>query len=430
MMFRKACVALCLGIPGLFALPTADGQVPGIDLKALTSGETPVTTPGATPPPVIVSTSGIPEVDAALKRWDDLRDQMIQTQVDYKSAKPEDRQAILDKFAKLKADGEKFRPELVKVMEMGLKKDPKNAAVTNFIASYANSLFTADDYEEALRVAELLIAADYSNKRIYSLAGRAAFKSNDFEKAEKYFKIAQDSSALDGLADRESRLIPAYKPLWKKEQELRAAEAKLTGDQALPRVVLKTNEGDIVLELFENEAPQTVANFISLVEKKFYDGLTFHRVIPGFMMQGGDPKGDGTGGPEYKIPCECYKENRRLHFRGVISMAHSGKDTAGSQFFITFEPRAMLDGKAVNPENENAPHTVFGRVVSGLDVLSKIQRRDPSGGHGRSGPLPVPDKIVEAKVLNKRNHPYEPTKMAVPTPPSFTPPGITPPAPK
>ncbi|NIL96753.1 MAG: peptidylprolyl isomerase [Planctomycetales bacterium] len=162
----------------------------------------------------------------------------------------------------------------------------------------------------------------------------------------------------------------------------------------MPRVRLTTSQGDIVIELFENEAPQTVGNFVNLVEKKFYDGLTFHRVLASFMAQGGCPQGDGRGGPGYQIPCECYREGYRKHFRGSLSMAHAGRDTGGSQFFLTFAPTKHLDGK----------HTVFGRVIEGMDVLSKLQRRDPDH---RSAP--PPDKIIQAVVVRKRDHPYKPT---------------------
>ena len=158
-------------------------------------------------------------------------------------------------------------------------------------------------------------------------------------------------------------------------------------------MLIKTNKGDIEVELFENEAPNTVANFITLVEKGFYNGLTFHRVLPAFMAQGGDPKGDGTGGPGYSIPDECNRPNHRLHFRGSLSMAKAARpDSGGSQFFITFVPTSHLDGK----------HTVFGRVIKGFDVLAKIQRRDPED----KGDIPDPDKIIEAKVLRKRPHEY------------------------
>ncbi|MBB75526.1 MAG: peptidylprolyl isomerase [Planctomycetaceae bacterium] len=167
----------------------------------------------------------------------------------------------------------------------------------------------------------------------------------------------------------------------------------------MPRVELKTSRGTIVLELFENEAPGTVGNFISLIkEKKFYDNLTFHRVLGGFMAQGGCPKGDGTGDPGYSIKCECYQENARKHFRGSLSMANAGKDTGGSQFFITFQPRPSLNGK----------HAVFGRVIEGMEVLARIQRRDPSA----QPPLPEPDRILSATIIRDRGHKYEPNKVA------------------
>jgi len=107
---------------------------------------------------------------------------------------------------------------------------------------------------------------------------------------------------------------------------------------------MTTNKGIIVLELFENEAPDTVGNFISLVEKKFYDDKTFHRVLQHFMAQGGCPKGDGTGGPGYQIYCECYKPDYRRHFRGSLSMAHAGRDTGARSFFSLSAPRRNSTG--------------------------------------------------------------------------------------
>jgi cyclophilin family peptidyl-prolyl cis-trans isomerase len=154
----------------------------------------------------------------------------------------------------------------------------------------------------------------------------------------------------------------------------------------------------MVIELFENEAPNTVANFISLVKKGYYDGLTFHRVLPGFMAQGGCPDGTGGGGPGYQIDCECILPNSRKHFRGSLSMAHAGPNTGGSQFFLCFAPAMGLDG----PPSPNH-HTVFGRVIEGLDQLAKIQRRDPQADSPAE-----PDKIIEMKVLRDRGHEYEP----------------------
>jgi cyclophilin family peptidyl-prolyl cis-trans isomerase len=124
--------------------------------------------------------------------------------------------------------------------------------------------------------------------------------------------------------------------------------------------------------------------------------LTFHRVLPGFMAQGGCPTGTGGGGPGYRIYCECEKPEHRNHFRGVLSMAHAGRNTGGSQFFLTFRRTSHLDGG----------HTVFGRVVEGLELLEDLQRIDPQRPQGVQ-----PDKIVEAKVVRKRDHKYEPNRV-------------------
>ena len=131
------------------------------------------------------------------------------------------------------------------------------------------------------------------------------------------------------------------------------------------RVTLSTSKGDIVLDLFAQYAPNTVNNFVVLARDGFYDGLTFHRVIPNFMIQGGDPSGNGTGGPGYKFADEFHMNPLR-HETGVISMANAGPGTNGSQFFITHAPQPHLDGR----------HTVFGKVTTGQDVVNAIRQSD------------------------------------------------------
>ncbi|WP_297336051.1 peptidylprolyl isomerase [Algoriphagus sp.] len=128
-----------------------------------------------------------------------------------------------------------------------------------------------------------------------------------------------------------------------------------------------TEKGIMKLEFFEKDAPNTVKNFVDLSQKGFYDGLTFHRVIPNFVIQGGCPKGDGTGGPGYKIDCELTGDNQ-YHDRGVISMAHAGRNTGGSQFFICHSRD--------NTKHLDRNHTVFGKVVEGLEVIDQIRAGD------------------------------------------------------
>jgi peptidyl-prolyl cis-trans isomerase B (cyclophilin B) len=130
---------------------------------------------------------------------------------------------------------------------------------------------------------------------------------------------------------------------------------------------IKTVKGTMKVHFYENDAPKTVKNFIDLSEKGFYDGLTFHRVIPDFVIQGGCPNGIGNGGPGYKIDCELTGGNQ-YHDRGVLSMAHAGRNTGGSQFFICHSRK--------NTAHLDRNHTCFGKVVEGLDVIDAIKQGD------------------------------------------------------
>lgn len=275
-----------------------------------------------------------------------------------------------------------------------------------------------DQYERALPIIKLLIEGGAENDLLYVMGFLAAFMTNDYELAEKYMEKAKETEAFaevgraatkDPKTDPEAGVmyntmmliescaanLEEYRGFWAKEAEIRAAEAKADD---LPRVKLTTSKGEITLELFENEAPQSVANFITLVKQGFYDGTPFHRVLPKFMAQGGDPTGDGTGGPGYSIRGEASVPNHRKHFRGTLSMVHSGHpDSGGSQFFLTFVPTAHLNGR----------HTAFGRVIEGMEVLGDLKRR--SAQH-QSNP-PAPDKIIKAEVLRDRGHEYSFEKL-------------------
>ena len=156
-------------------------------------------------------------------------------------------------------------------------------------------------------------------------------------------------------------------------------------NQSLPSIKMQTSQGEIHIELFEDEAPNTVANMIELSEQGFYNGLVFHRVINDFMIQGGCPHGQGTGGPGYRFRDECHPD-RRHDAPGVLSMANAGPNTNGSQFFITHTAQPHLDGK----------HTVFGRVLEGHDVVNRSSQGD---------------EIQSVTVLNKRDHEYNVVKL-------------------
>ncbi len=144
-------------------------------------------------------------------------------------------------------------------------------------------------------------------------------------------------------------------------------KAPLAGDKDIPEgnhILIETDHGNINVELYPDVAPNTVANFKALAGKGFYDGLKFHRVIAGFMAQGGDPEGTGMGGPGYKVKAEFSK---RKHVRGTVAMARSSSpDSAGSQFYICYGPQPHLDGQ----------YTIFGQVTEGMEAVDKIKQGD------------------------------------------------------
>jgi len=349
----------------------------------------PGTAPPASPPGGAAA-----EFQRLFEDWKTVLKDLRQLKVRYQSAALAEQAQIQQQWNDLIAKGNELIDAL---QEAGLKayaeapnEDPQ---LMRFLVKLADDRIDHDDYLRARQITSVLLEHHCPEKQIYNAAAIAAYVLNDYDEAEKYFKLAKEAGVLSDYGKELEPTVAEYKELWAKEKAIREAEAKADD---LPRVKLSTTKGDIVLELFENEAPETVGNFISLVEQGFYNGLTFHRVLKNFMAQGGDPKGDGSGGPGYHIYCECYRPDYRRHFQGSLSMAHAGRDTGGSQFFLTFRPTPHLNGK----------HTCFGRVIEGMEVLSKLQRRDPNA----SNP-PAPDSIIKAEVLRKRDHAYQPHKV-------------------
>ncbi|MEM7455899.1 MAG: peptidylprolyl isomerase [Planctomycetota bacterium] len=203
---------------------------------------------------------------------------------------------------------------------------------------------------------------------------------------------------------------------WIREQELREQEQEADD---LPRVQIKTSKGTITVELFENEAPLAVNNFVALCESGFYDGLIFHRVINHFMAQ--------TGGYDdqqqhrqlgYTIEDEFSREDARHHFRGSLAMARTNAEHSGSsEFYFTFAPKPGLDGSPL-PERRGRGYTVFGRVIAGWDVLDSLTRTFEvlKGEEDERKEVPiidaVPDHIISTTVIRKRDHEYAPTPFA------------------
>ena len=300
-----------------------------------------------------------------------------------------DKTAIENKFNATRNQARTAALTLERTAAVAVLSNPENTEACAVVRDVLKSAMQADDPRTVVSLTATLHEVGKADEEILLTGATAAMITSELELAEKFLKAAEvagvDGSKVAGLQkaiERERLKVEA-------EMALQATEKEVDD---LPRVKIETTKGTIVVELFENEAPNTVANFVSLVESHFYDDTPFHRVIPGFMAQGGDPTGTGTSGPGYTIACECDVPDARKHFLGSLSMAHAGKDTGGSQFFLTFAPTEHLDGR----------HTVFGRVIEGFEILPKISRTEgPQAGSSR-------DKILKAEIIRKRDHEYKP----------------------
>ena len=265
---------------------------------------------------------------------------------------------------------------------------------------------TADDRfrpREALDLANLLINKEVSPERwpadvnfpnVVYQAFRASFALEQFDVAASMLeRIESLGIKLQPYAqERLDYVRQNY------EQELLTRRQEANTDD-LPRVKLETTEGDITVELFENHAPQTVANFINLVERNFYDNLKFFVVLPGSYARTGSPDNQATSDAGYQVSNELDREKLRYHFAGSLSMVTQGENkTAGSQFLITAQPYPEFDGE----------HTVFGRVIEGLDVVRQLQTIDLN----RGGDPEQASAIIKATVIRKRDHEYQPSRLA------------------
>jgi cyclophilin family peptidyl-prolyl cis-trans isomerase len=387
-------------------------------------GESAAGDPAATaeaPPPSPEAQAASDAFEGLVKQWEDLIAQLKALQQQRDAATGQARQDLEAQMADVRkltaAQLDKLAAAALEAYRLDPNAFPRvNSTLLSIIQFYAIGDAHGDggdQYEKALPLAQDLIDAGAGDKfpQLYLVGGVAAYCVGDLDLAGDYLARAKQGGMFDGLPEERGdeplglRLhhagqrylasLPDMRKHWEAEQKIRAAEAQADD---LPRVKFTTNKGDIVLELFENEAPQAVGSFLTLTKKGFFDGLTFHRVLPQFMAQGGDPDGTGMGGPGYSLRDEFGAPNARRHFRGSLAMAHSqSANSSGSQFYITFVPTSMLDGG----------YTVFGRVLEGMDVVAAIKRRDPNA----AGPKPVPDKIIKAEVLRDRGHEYKFDKL-------------------
>jgi cyclophilin family peptidyl-prolyl cis-trans isomerase len=336
--------------------------------------------------------------EAKFAQWKEILKRLRTLRHDYQIADEADREALERQWEETMAQANLVFPELTSAALAAYQAAPnEDRELTVFLVKALEDLVARDQYAAAAALGTVLVENQCDAPEVYQETGNALFSLHEFERALELLDATERTGALDINIGALRGQVETYVKLWEQERATREKEAEADD---LPRVRLTTTKGEIVVELFENEAPDTVGNFISLVNSGFYDGLTFHRVISGFMAQGGCPEGNGSGGPGYRIYDETDKPDARKHFRGSLSMAktaapHSG----GSQFFITFRPTPQLNGV----------HTVFGRVIEGMEVADSLQRYEAGAEGSEAGPQP--DRIIKAEVIRDRGHEYVPNKV-------------------
>lgn len=338
------------------------------------------------------------ELDSLVEEHDRVTQQVL-------AGTPEQQAALAPRMLQLTDRVHELYHQTQDLIEPAWMADPQNDEVVGYMLFLLASAIDEDQYEVAIDLAREMMAKKIHEREpiLYEMAGIASFMTNKYEVARLCFNEALRNDELTESGGIYSELIPYYIAAWKVELELRKQEMEKND---LPRVVLQTTKGNVVVELFEDQAPNTVANFVYLVEKGFYDNNDFHTVFSGFMAQTGSPNPDGTGHPGYNIPDEFTRPDARRHFRGSLSMAHNETpNSAGSQFFITLTPAPQLDGK----------YAVFGRVIQGIEIISALERIDVTAETTETDSgLNEPDRIIKARMLRKRAHAYRPSVIASP----------------
>jgi cyclophilin family peptidyl-prolyl cis-trans isomerase len=313
--------------------------------------------------------------------------------------KPEERK-WKEEWYSLIAEGHRRHELMVQAALNEYKSNPaEKSAIAELLNRKVDKDFEEDRYEGILEIAQTLLDNQYPNQELPRYLASAAYALGRFDIARPYFEEMLGEGKLDAKFADTIKDLEKAQAMWEEEVAIREQDA---AGEPLPHVLIRTTKGDIEIELFENQAPETVGNFISLIENEFYTNLAFHRVMEHFMVQGGCPIGDGTGDAGYSIYNEADKPDARRFFRGTLAMALDPRNpnSASSQFFITLVPTPDLFGQ----------YTAFGRVVSGIEVLSNLTRINPDDKDPEATPA-TPDEIREIKVLSKRAHEYKPNKV-------------------
>ncbi|MFM7564152.1 MAG: peptidylprolyl isomerase [Planctomycetota bacterium] len=344
------------------------------------------------------------EYDQAVAELKRLTKQAFLARLSYEAGSRDESEAHQKSWDQALADGERQRIVLeAAALRLAGLSDKLSPELLNLLIQIHKTYIRLGYWHRAEVVAKILRGPLAKDEAFLCRDAIATISKNDFEAAAKFRE--NYGHLVPNLPIEQRELYFALPELIQKyDREKKFLEQDASGEP-LPRVVLKTTKGKIEVELFEDQAPDTVANFIYLVEQGFYSEINFHRVIHGFMAQaGGYDTSKMPRDPGYAIYDEYGLNDSREHFQGYLSMANASVPrSASSQFFINFVPTPHLDGK----------HAVFGRVIDGFEAMEAITRTDYKDEEGQQKEIPdvKPDYIISAEVIRKRNHEYAPRKV-------------------
>ncbi len=344
-----------------------------------------------TPPP-----PAAPQRTAANQRFHDALDSWRQAGAKLRQVleEPADPKKVDERLAAIEQATDESNEKLELLWDEALKAfraDSQDREVAEFIPYMAGRLAAADRLERALEGVLLVAEKVPAEASLYQLIVDCAVNVGDVATARKFLRRGIDEKVFPPGDPEAFDRLDAFEKLLAEEAQHRLDDEQGEG---LPRVRIVTTAGDLVVELFENDAPNAVANFLYLVDHDYYDSLPFFRVLPGFGATVGCPQGDGSGGAGYEIVRDT--AGRRLPLRGTLCMLGTEKAVHGSQFFINF--------RNSNAEKLLEKTEVFGRIVDGLDVACRLTKAEPR----TPNPDAPPDRILEIQVLRKREHEYFP----------------------
>lgn len=316
---------------------------------------------------------------------------------------------LIDGFYEKVKVGNQIRERIIPLVEelVPLKvaeTDGADDELAHLATGVMELLFRRGEYSRSYRLAKKLVTNNPDNEFARVYLARASVLTNDFNPGvaatlEKNAEFFEENESVTDIEKLLFNNLDLMNKLFAKELEIRAAESKADD---LPRVKFTTTQGEFVIELFENEAPQTVANFISLVESGHYDGLLFHTVIQQTAAETGVASETSLRELDYTIYDEYDEADARLHFSSSVSMVSEKPNTGAARFFVSLAPLPNFNGQ----------RTVFGRILTGMDAVYRINHTYRIEGEEQ---IQIenckPDKVISAQVLRKRDHEYKPTKV-------------------